>query len=783
MKKYLILLLAALLTLSYCKKPQEINNPGDNTESRDPSAGPQDPSAGPQDPSGSPSDYTPPTIPEDQVSDDPDFDVPDEPAMKLVDMGMAVKWASCNLGATSPEEFGVYLAWGETTVKDYYSVDTYKWGAQVQANNTWFNIFKYNTDWIVGEIDCNIVLDPQDDPATAALGEGWRLPTMEEMEALLGSGYDWTPRDGGYEVKCLSTGESIFLPAAGLNYNDENTEDEELYYWTSTLAAAEGQNQAYCLAKNYDGELEVSTWNRFNGLSIRPVYGPAAQEPEPVVVTLYADGISPTGAQLSGGLYPRTSLSGVETGIIVSQYYEPTLDNSTRLKATSIDSDSRFTVNATGLQNLTEYYYRAYSIVDGNVQYGVIQYFRTATIKVSALAAEDVSEYQATIMGRLSTENYEDMDFKAYFLYSGEEDTKEGLIDSGTRCDAAIEKLSDGAASFSHTLTGLEYGKTYHYLLCVEIDDVPMYSDTRSFKTRTADVSFQLQSNKVAETTMELSGKITVDSQASLTKEFWLNYKADGSSSGGDKVRIEPDGSGKFTARLHGLKWNTKYILNISGTVQGISYESAAESITTRDFKMRSVDLGLSIKKDWANMNLGATGPAKTGDKYCWGMVEDIYDRSKWHPDLLPDDFPGYEQDLLNHKIAHYQEEAVYTGLSKWMKDGNNAFGESWDVAAVKLGGTWRVPTSADFAALFAECDIYDYPYADAIEVVSRVNGNAIIIPKTSSDETLYWSSSANDNYLSTVEALAWSINGRDDIKKRAVTGWIPQLIRPVRVL
>ena len=73
MKKYLILLLAALLTLSYCKKPQEINNPGDNTESRDPSAGPQDPS-------GSPSDYTPPTIPEDQVSDDPDFDVPDDEA-------------------------------------------------------------------------------------------------------------------------------------------------------------------------------------------------------------------------------------------------------------------------------------------------------------------------------------------------------------------------------------------------------------------------------------------------------------------------------------------------------------------------------------------------------------------------------------------------------------------------------------------------------------------------------------------------------------------------------
>ncbi len=786
MKKYIIFLLAALLTLTYCQKNRELN-PGDNTESRDPSAGPQDPSAGPEDPSGSPSDYTPPTIPEDQVSEDPDFEVPDEGVMKKVDMGMAVKWASCNLGATSAEDPGAFFAWGETTVKDYYSMATYKWGCEVQANNTWFNILKYNTDWIVGDIDFNTVLDPEDDPATATLGEGWRLPTREEMETLLGSGYTWTPRDGGYEVKCSSTGGTIFFPGGGVNYNDENSEDGDISYWTSTLDAESGQNVACCLTRSYEGNIEVMPGARQLGMNVRPVYGPAAKEPDHVVATLYSDGISPSGAQLSGCLYPLTSFSGIEAGIVVSTSFinEPTLENGTKYKATSLDSDSRFTVSATGLDNNTEYHYRAYAKNGDDVEYGVVQWFKTGSIKVCAMAPEDVSEYKATITGRLSAANYESLNIKAYFLYSSEANNKDDLIDRGSKRDATTEKLNSGAASFKCSLTGLGYGKTYYYLLCVEAGGVKYYSEPRSFKTRTADVSFMMEANKIAETTVEISGKITVDTQATVSKEFWLNYKMDESLSAPEKVRIDPDESGKFTVRLHGLKWNTRYFLTLSGTVQGINYESAVESITTKDFKLRGVDLGLSIKIDWANINLGAKKPLDAGDLYCWGMVEDIYDLSNWHPDLLPEDFPGYENDLLDHKIAHYNEMADYTGLRDWIiKQGNKVLGETWDVAAVKLGGTWRMPTYDDFTALFAECDIYDYPYGDAVEVVSKANGNAILIPKSSSDlETFYWTACVRrDDPVNIANRLSWIIKGPDNIKWYNVFGYKTLRIRPVRV-
>ena len=113
-----------------------------------------------------PSDYTPPTIPEDQVSDDPDFDVPDEPAMKLVDMGMAVKWASCNLGASNPKDFGFYYMWGETSPATDRECS---WKSYSLANGDDNKLTKYIPDSLASKygdndfFDNKRVLDPEDD--------------------------------------------------------------------------------------------------------------------------------------------------------------------------------------------------------------------------------------------------------------------------------------------------------------------------------------------------------------------------------------------------------------------------------------------------------------------------------------------------------------------------------------------------------------------------------------------------------------------------------------------
>lgn len=82
-----------------------------------------------------------------------------EPAMEYVDLGLSVKWATCNLGATKDDEIGNYYAWGETEPKVEYSENTWKFNSE--------NRTKYNDD------DNKLVLDPEDDAATVALGADW----------------------------------------------------------------------------------------------------------------------------------------------------------------------------------------------------------------------------------------------------------------------------------------------------------------------------------------------------------------------------------------------------------------------------------------------------------------------------------------------------------------------------------------------------------------------------------------------------------------------------------
>ena len=128
-------------------------------------------------------------------------------------------WAECNIGASKPEEYGDYYAWGETKTKSDYSWATYKW-----ANGASNKLTKYcptdKTDYWdgAGSPDGKTVLDPEDDVAHVKLGGNWRMPTKAEQDALRSQcTWTWTTKNGvnGYEVKSKVNSNSIFLPAAG----------------------------------------------------------------------------------------------------------------------------------------------------------------------------------------------------------------------------------------------------------------------------------------------------------------------------------------------------------------------------------------------------------------------------------------------------------------------------------------------------------------------------------------------------------------------------------------
>ena len=182
---------------------------------------------------------------------------------EYVDLGLSVKWATCNVGANKPEEYGDYFAWGETEPKEYYNWSTYKW-----YNGSRTPLTKYNN------VDNKTQLELSDDAARANWGGSWRMPTKAEQDELRNNcTWTWTTQSGvnGYKVTSDKNGKSIFLPAAAAGSGDSSLSNEGSYghYWSGSLStdypsAAYGLHFSYNYVYGYDS-------GRCNGFSVRPV--------------------------------------------------------------------------------------------------------------------------------------------------------------------------------------------------------------------------------------------------------------------------------------------------------------------------------------------------------------------------------------------------------------------------------------------------------------------------------------------------------------------------------
>lgn len=160
-----------------------------------------------------------------------------------VDLGLSVKWATCNVGANSPHEYGDYFAWSEVETKNYYSKNNY-----------------IETDTIY------------DDVASREWGKTWRTPTYSEcMELVNKCRWEWTTENGvnGYKVTGL-IGTSIFLPAPG-DYDGEIKyhEGNDGYYWSSTPHETIS-NHAYGISFKRTRH-RVTSYSKYLGKSVRPV--------------------------------------------------------------------------------------------------------------------------------------------------------------------------------------------------------------------------------------------------------------------------------------------------------------------------------------------------------------------------------------------------------------------------------------------------------------------------------------------------------------------------------
>ena len=188
-----------------------------------------------------------------------------------VDLGLpsGTLWATCNVGANSPEEYGDYYAWGETEPKSDYSWSTYKY-----CKGTKDTMTKYCNNSGYGTVDNKTELEPSDDAATVNWGADWQMPSHEHFNELINSSYTtitWTSLNGKYgrKITSKSNGNSIFLPATGYRVGTKlSGAGGDGCYWSRSLYTS--SYSAYYLYF-YSSYIGTGNGYRFHGQSVRPV--------------------------------------------------------------------------------------------------------------------------------------------------------------------------------------------------------------------------------------------------------------------------------------------------------------------------------------------------------------------------------------------------------------------------------------------------------------------------------------------------------------------------------
>ena len=194
-----------------------------------------------------------------------------------VDLGLpsGLLWATCNVGAETPEDYGDYFAWGETQPKDFYDWSTYQ---HSNGGTSWPNpnLTKYcnNSSYGYNDYTDNLTtLLPEDDAATANWGSDWRMPTNEEWQELYqNTTQTWTTRNGvNGRLFTAPNGNSLFLPAAGCRFSSTlGYAGSYGYYWSSSLYT-DYPYDAWLFSFYSVNYGMFNSYGRYCGFTVRPV--------------------------------------------------------------------------------------------------------------------------------------------------------------------------------------------------------------------------------------------------------------------------------------------------------------------------------------------------------------------------------------------------------------------------------------------------------------------------------------------------------------------------------
>ena len=305
-----------------------------------------------------------------------------------VDLGLpsGLLWATCNIGANTPEDYGDYFAWGETQPKGTYNWTTYQYCNG--SNNTFTKYCSNSSCGYNGFTDNLTTLLPEDDAVTANWGGGWRMPTKEEWGELINNTtVTWTMQNGvSGRLFTASNGNSLFLPAAGYRYNNSLYSDGgDGDYWSSTLDT-DGPSRAWSF-DFYSDYYGMGYSGRYYGRSVRAVR--SGQNVQSYTINVSA--IPSDGGNVSGGGTYEQGQSCTVTATANSGYVFINWTENGEVVSTDAAYSFALTGNRNLLANFTASSGDDHAYVDLGLPSGTLW----ATCNVGANAPEEYGDYFA----------------------------------------------------------------------------------------------------------------------------------------------------------------------------------------------------------------------------------------------------------------------------------------------------------------------------------------------------------------------------------------------------
>ena len=669
-----------------------------------------------------------------------------------VDLGLpsGLKWATCNIGAKTPEQCGNYYAWGETKPKEEYN----------QSNSLTY-----------GKQMDDISGNAQYDAATANWGGEWRMPTYTEMTELNNKcTWEWTKQNGvkGYKVTGPN-GNSIFLPAVGyFGTTFYGGSCGFSYYWGSTPFS--GTSSAYVL-KFDSGSHNTDHNHRYNGYSVRPVKSRVGIE-TPCVTAQVAEYTAVTaiiktyatdgGAEITErGLYYATNPNPSETdnkvvwenetGWITNVLIDLTPNTTYYVKAYATNEAGisySEVMTFTTLENLKEYEY---------VDLGLPSGLKWATCNVGANSPEEYGNYYA--WGEVLTKDEYTQANSLTYGKEMEDISGNAQYDAATAnwggdwrmpTKAEIQELIDkctwtwttqngvngykvtgpsgasiflpaagyfNGASFNSGSCGYglywssaPYTTSHAYYLLFDSGShlTNNYNRSSGYSVRPVKSRVGIETPCVTASVVEFTDITAIiktyatDGGAELTERGFYWGTNPNPSETDNKVVLENE-TDWITNVFINLTPNTTYYVKAYATnAAGTSYSEVISFTTLENPKEYDyVDLGLPSGLKWATCNIGANSPEEYGNYYAWGEV--------------------------STKDEYTQANSLTYG--KEMEDiSGNA---QYDAATFSWSGDWRMPTKAEIQELIDNCTWTWTTQGgkNGYKVTSNTNGNSIFLP------------------------------------------------------